>query len=39
MSTSTTEKPKSTGAGVAGKASSVLVRVGKAVGGVVGVLY
>ena len=39
MSTSTTEKPKSGGANVAGKASSVLVRVGKAVGGVVGVLY
>jgi glucitol/sorbitol PTS system EIIB component len=39
VSTSTTEKPKSAGANVAGKASSVLVRVGKAVGGVVGVLY
>ncbi len=38
MSTATTEKPSKSG-GAASKASSVLVRVGKAVGGVVGVLY
>ena len=36
--TTTTERP-SKGAGAAGKASGVLVKVGKAVGGVVGVLY
>jgi PTS system glucitol/sorbitol-specific IIC component len=36
--TTTTEKP-SKGAGAATKASGVLVKVGKAVGGVVGVLY
>ncbi|MCO7219906.1 hypothetical protein [Klenkia sp. PcliD-1-E] len=39
MSTATTEKPAKSGNGVASKASSLLVRVGKAVGGVVGVLY